>query len=270
MTPVSTPSQQHNAIEAAVFALQLVQPVDLPAVQRINAAFEALGDELPGQQLSQGAGFQFGAAQQPMQFPIAIPELVRFRARPNGTHLWRVQVQGALISVTCHEYTEFEAVWTQAKHYLNLVLSNLAGPVMLVECIHHVLDQFNYDADPEDLPHYSLGELFQQDSPYLTPKAWDSGLLWHVYQGWFDRLGDGFKLLNQVNISNLRMDNGTRHATQIDHRIMARQETDVPFAMNDAALMDTIFRHLHASNMTMLRGLLNEQKQAEIGMRPAA
>ncbi|OGB68594.1 MAG: hypothetical protein A2486_16165 [Burkholderiales bacterium RIFOXYC12_FULL_65_23] len=269
MHPISTPSQQRNAIEAAVFALQLAQPIEPPALQRINAAFDALGDELPGQQLGhQGISFQFGAMQQPLPVP-ALHELIRFVARPNGAHLWRVQVQGATITVTCHDYTDFAAVWERAKRYLALVLTQLDAGFLCLELVHQVLDQFNYDLQPEDEPRYSLDELFRSDTPYLTAKAWRSGLLWHVYQGWFERPGDPFKYLNQVNISNLRMDDRTRYTTVIDHRIVASLDGGTAFGLDNPNLLDGVFRKLHDSNMTMLRELLTDQKQAEIGMRVA-
>ncbi len=268
MHPVSTPSQQRNAIEAAVFALQLAQPIEQPTLQRINAAFDALGDELPGQQLGQGISFQFGALQQPLPMP-GLHELTRFVARPNGAHLWRVQVQGATITVTCHDYTDFVAVWELARRYLRLVLTQLEAGFACLELVHQVLDQFNYDVQPDDESRYSLGELFRADTPYLTAKAWRSGLLWHVYQGWFERPGDAFKYLNQVNISNLRMDDRTRYATVIDHRIVASLDNGTVFGLDNLDLLDGVFRQLHDSNMTLLRELLTDQKQAEIGMRAA-
>lgn len=263
---ISKPFAGHNAIEAAVFALRLQQPLDMACLQRIDGAFDQKASDpqqggLPGKQLIQ---FQAGPG---APFPPNTGELLRFVSLPSGAHAWRLQVQANAIVVTCHQYSRFNEVWPRAKRYFDLTLEAIDTPCDVMEVSHQVLDRFNYHATPG--LDYDLAELFKRGSDYLTPKAWNSGLLWHVHQGWFDENDDGFKHLHQINLSN-NLVGPDLYATLIDHRATSVMKDGRPIVLGQGQTLDELFGQLHASNRDLLLNLLTPEKLAEIGIRNAA
>lgn len=263
---ISRPFAGRNAIEAAVFALRLQQPLDMASLQRIDTVFDQQAsdpqqDGLPGKQLIQ---FQAGPG---LPFPPNTGELLRFVSLPSGAHAWRLQVQAHAIVVTCHQYSRFDAVWPRAQRYFDLTLEAIGAPCDVMEVSHQVLDRFQYNTAPGLT--YDLAELFKRGSDYLTPKAWNSGLLWHVHQGWFDESDDGFKHLHQVNLSNNLVEPNL-YATLIDHRATSVMKDGSPIALGQDHTLSQLFGQLHASNRALLLNLLTPEKLAEIGIRNAA
>lgn len=265
MSTASVPFATGNAIESVTFAVRLAFPIDPSLMDQFDQAFDALGDELPGKVRSVPAPANLpqifvGNFNLPMQ---PVNELTRFHALPNGAHTWRVTVQNNVIAVTCHHYTDHPEVFARAQRYFGMVLGLLPAAVPTVEVSLQFVDKFRYNATIETID-YDMGELFRPDTAYLTEKAWDSGLLWHVYQGWFDQSGDQFKVLNQLNLSNIRFDDGT-FGTVIDHRLVTSSINDGVMEMG-AGDLPNIFNNMHTKNIGVIRNLLTDEKLSVIGM----
>ena len=174
----ATPAQPRNALEATVFAVELQHPPSPDAVQAINVALAQFADELPGAQVAQPQGFFFAMGN-------AIPpfgEALRFAAKPNGDHAWRAQITGPVLQVLCTEYTRFHEVWPRALRYLRAMLGAADDALAVAAISHQYVDRFHY-TPTADTHGYRMDELFQHDTPYLTPKARHSGSQWHVHQG---------------------------------------------------------------------------------------
>lgn len=264
MSTASVPFAAGNAIESVTFAVRLAFNIDPSVMDRIDLAFDALGDELPGKAKT---------APMPTNFPQIsfgnislmqpVNELTRFHALPNGAHTWRVTVQNNVIAVTCHQYTDHPEVFERAQRYFGMVLGLLPATVPTVEVSLQFVDKFRYIATIENI-EYDKGELFRPDTDYLTGKAWESGLLWHVYQGWFDQSGEQFKVLNQLNLSNIRFDDGT-FGTVIDHRLVTSNINDGVMEMG-AGDLPNIFNNMHTENIGVIRNLLTDEKLSAIGI----
>ena len=273
MTLVSTPIKQNNAIEAATFALHFSRLADAEGLVRLHKAFDQLSPELalPGQEQRQNLIFQFGGGNAPMPSPQT--DMARFVASPSGAHLWRVTLEGPILTVMCHDYTHYEAVWDRAAHYMHEALTALGNSYSVVEISHQVLDRFNYQTAAGQDAHvaYQIGELFRNDSPYLTPHTKNCGLLWHVFQGWFVTDTEGRMDLHQLNISSTKTGDNA-FAALIDHRAtapaIASPEPVVPEQAMQGLAQD--FGRLHACNVQVMRGLLTDAKLVEIGMETPA
>lgn len=263
------PCREHNAIEAIIFTIVLQQGPNQDVINRVMTALEPFHAELPGsQQANQGQGIfiSFGMA------PAMFGEVVRFHARPDGQHDWRVQLAGNMLQVTCHDYTNFTAVWTQAARYLNAMISAIDGGTIVQEVSHQVIDRLNYGRI-ESVDRFDMASVFQDSSPFLTQKSWSSGLEWHVYQGWFENNGEARRILNQLNISSMSTA-PEQYGCVIDHRSVLQARLDTPItcgellqaSQQEATGLSSIMRHLHDQNMGIIQDLLTPAVQARIGM----
>lgn len=266
-TAKSVPLAGHNAIETAVFAIELAQPLAPDKVQAIKLALDGFAQELPGEQ----------TAQQPNMFvafgPTLPPfgEALRFVAKPSGDHAWRVQLTGNVLQVMCTEYTRFADVWERAQRYLQAMLAAADPDCTVASVSHQYIDKFLYPAGMT-LAEYSMEELFNRGTPYLTPQSWQSGLEWHVYQGWFDYAPDNSRrTLHQLNVTNATLAAPMpRLASVIDHRGSQQYAAgQAPTASQLAAAdgpLDTHMAELHNAHKGVIAQLLCPAKRLEIGM----
>lgn len=275
MTLVSTPIKQNNAIEVATFALHLSRLADAEGLTRIHDAFDQLSPELalPGKEQRQNFIVQFGSGNAPIPSPSPHTDMARFVASPSGAHLWRVTLEGPILTVMCHDYTCYETVWSRAARYLQEALTALGNSYSVVEISHQVLDRFNYQTGAGQDPHeaYQIDELFREDSPYLTPHTRNCGLLWHVFQGWFITDAEGRRDLHQLNVSSTQTGENA-FAALIDHRATAPAIAG-PEPVSAVEAMPALaqdFSRLHACNVQVMRGLLTDAKLLEIGMETPA
>lgn len=274
MSAQSTPIKGRNAIESATFFLVLSQPVDPATTERLKQALDQFRDELPGvapQQLGFVINFVGGLPQ-----PVAQAgggSLTRFASATDGTHTWRIEANGNVIQVTCGDYTNFQEVWARAQRYLRALASAVSSDIGVIEVGFQIVDKFTY---PPELTEdsYRVDELFRADSPFLTGNARKSGLLWHVYQGWFESVG-GAKMLHQVNIANTNATEvNQQFAAVIDHRIVVRWMTSPAPALSellapdsdDARSLAGLMSRMHDRNVDVLKEILTDQKQNEIGL----
>lgn len=274
MSAQSTPIKGRNAIESASFFLVLNQPVDPATTERLKRALEQLKDELPGvapQQLGFVINFVGGLPQ-----PVAQAgggALTRFASAIDGTHTWRAEANGNLIQVTCGDYTDFQEVWARAERYLRALASVVSPDIGVVEVGFQIVDKFTYQAGLTE-NSYLVNELFRDDSPFVTGHARESGLLWHVFQGWFESVG-GATMLHQVNIANTNATEvDQKFAAVIDHRIVVRWMTSPAPALSEllgpaseeARSLAGLVLRMHSRNVTVMKQVLTDQKQQDIGL----
>lgn len=273
MSAQSTPLKGRNAIESASFFLVLNQPIDSVTTERLRLVLDQF-TELPGvapQQLGFVINFVGGLPQ-----PVAQAgggTMTRFASATDGTHSWRVEANGNVIQVTCGDYTNFQEVWTRAEKYMRALASVVSDDFGVAEVGFQIVDKFTYPTDLTD-DSYRMDELFRTDSPFLTRNARKSGLLWHVFQGWFEPVG-GAMMLHQVNIANTNATGAAQQfAAVIDHRSVVRwgagpapalSELIGPDVENTRSLTGLMTR-MHGRNVAVLKEILTDHKQNEIGL----
>lgn len=266
-TAKSVPLAGHNAIETAVFAIELAQPQTPDRVQAIKTALDGFAQELPGEQTAQQSNMfvAFGPTLPPFG------EALRFVAKPSGDHAWRVQLTGNVLQVMCTEYTRFADVWGKARRYLQAMLAAADPDCIVASVSHQYIDKFLYPAGMA-LAEYSMEELFTRDTPYLTPQSWQSGLEWHVYQGWFDYAPDNSRrTLHQLNVTNATLAAPMpRLASVIDHRGSLQYAAAQPPTAGQLAAADgplnAYMAELHDAHKAVFSQLVCPEKLQEIGM----
>ena len=262
----AVPIAQNNAIEASVFTLRLSRFADIEAQVRLDKELTNKG-VLPGRELGQGV-----AIFQMETIPSSPPaHLTRFEARTNGSYAWSLQLHGPFLTVACYDYTHFEEVWGKAKDFLMLSLQSVGDSYEVEEVTHQVVDRFVYDVPLGEDAYslYKMEQIFRPETPYLTQKAWNSGLLWHVHQGWFEdgMEGRGLRHLHQVNISNSELEPQTKYSTVIDHRGTVHSMDSKGSLLKESAFMDEVFHDLHERNLKLIHELLCDDMQAQINLR---
>lgn len=271
----STPFAKSNAIESASFVVAFVRGLEQPTIQRISAALESLKSDLPG---AGGGTVDIRVSGMP-QIPglsIKAMEASRFKAKADGTHAWQVQAIGNLVQVRCSEYTNFGAVWRDARKYLLCALSGVTEEIAVAEIGFQVIDRFTYPAGA-DWSAYDMAELFNPATVYLTPKSFKAGAMWHVHQGWFDA-HDGRRVLHQLNLTNTLTAAEQALQTVVDHRGALRGATDADTldlmeftqpANDGLTRLDSLFKSLHRQNRAVIEDLLTAEKLKSIGITKA-
>lgn len=263
---ISTPRRKTNAIETAAFALNFGRLLDGEAVKRLADALETLAEELPGVEKRQGIRMQFGLGVAPLQSQSEHTDIARFIAGTTGEHEWRISLEGHLLTVRCQQYTRYDEVWARAERYLRLCQEALGEEFRAVEASLQIVDRFDYAITAGETMEaaYDIGELFQHGSQYLTPKAYEAGLLWHVFQGWFDHC-DHRRHLHQLNVSSTPTGESTFGAI-IDYRGSTNLLEEGSAENQAAAGLSGIFAHMHEVNVDLMKHLLQPEKLREIGM----
>jgi hypothetical protein len=270
----SRPLREKNAIESAAFAIVLTELLDQECVAAMSAAAHSFAQDLPGTAATSSVFLQPGPGVT-INIEGMSPQggVNRFLARPDGVRSWQVQAEGATIVVMCRDWSRFSEVWSRARRYLLGLVGALPRDIQVAEVGLQVVDKFVYPVGG-DQTSYMISEIFREDSPFLTKKAFEAGILWHVFQGWFaqgaTRSG---RILNQLNLSSTEtFEQGSRLVTIIDHRITFQPRSasfHVKALMEEkgdgTSELDGLFDELHASNIELIRDLLNNEKLASIG-----
>ncbi|QWD66037.1 hypothetical protein [Polynucleobacter sp. MWH-Aus1W21] len=277
---ISKPLKNKNAIESAAFAIVCRETFSAVALASAQKVFEGFAEELPGLEPIHAKVFSINQASgvnaDPTQYAIGVS---RFHSHADGTHSWRVNIQANVIVVTCFDYSEWEEVWPRAKKYLAAICGISEAPNEIIEIGFQVIDKFVYESEVKE-DSYSIHEVFKKDCKYLTAKSSSSGLLWHVYQGWFQATEDfpssEAKTLHQLNLSSAdeTLVDSQRLATIIDHRAsirfmpetMSLQKLMRNVDQGSGLVMDSAFNQLRNQNKEIISELLTSEKLKSIGI----
>lgn len=268
----SKPLNENNAIESATFVVVFARGLAKPSFNKLTQALASLAGELPGVGPDE-VDIATGAMPKLPGIRIKTMQTSRFTAKKDGTPAWLVQATGNVVQVQCHEYTKFKDVWATARRYLQCALSAIDEQIPVAEIGFQVIDKFTHP-DGGNWADYEMTELFDSESVYLTPKSRNSGVLWHVYQGWFDQF-DGNHVLHQLNLSNTVVNATQALHTFIDHRGALRAPSEdtllelkpfVELQADGSFKLDALFKELHAQNRAVIEDLLTPEKLKLIGI----
>lgn len=270
----SRPFAEKSAVEVAILYVAFanhLSDVDLQALSR--SMEEKFSVDLPGSEQSVGQTIPLavvnGIAQQvAVDGTQQLHEVSRFLALNNGRFAKRLRGSGNVVSFECHVYKDFNEFKENIANYLIPILKTLNKEFQIAELGFIINNKFLYE-DNLTKDNYSHKELFRVKSPRLTPASYNFSPLWHLFQGWFVELEEIDNLiLNQLNISNSRLNSENSFFTTIEHRALYR--------INSQAIpLQKIIKHLesndllnkmHSESLNILKDLLTDKKLAEIGI----
>tara|TARA_R110000868_G_C10919814_1_gene765590 strand:- start:1162 stop:1977 length:816 start_codon:yes stop_codon:yes gene_type:complete len=253
-------NDQRHAITEVVFGARLSSAPTPGAIEEMVALHATFKDELP--RLSKGATFAlyFGDAVP----PDAPPSTVAFESfKPDGTHAWRLRIEGDKILVNCLDYSRWDQVSAKAYELLNKISAPLfASNATIEQILLQYLDRFEWQGDRAA---YDAGQLLKPDSAMMPAHIFDRGPLWHCYQGWFfDIAAERHqRVLERVQITSaLESGEDTKLLVTIDDFMQLKMEEPLSFEQafrNENGTAKPLFELLHANNKSTLNQLLTDE-----------
>lgn len=256
---MSRPINDKHSIEVAAFVLIFSRHFLPEEVASLASLKETLKDKLPSFEFISSIEISYEANvvshRQSEKKGVLLQKI-----KPDGKPAWLLRVEQNSILVNCFEYerwdTSFPPVLDLLIHAARLV-SNDENPLSSV--VHQVVDRFVLPTECE----YSIAEVFEVESKYLTRQATESGNLWHVHQGWFD-VQEDMKLLNVLNLGTNVTPSG--HISTIDHAIHLRDKVLPAEKAANSEWLEMMFGLMHEKNKTIVRDLLNTVQLEAIGL----
>jgi uncharacterized protein (TIGR04255 family) len=264
------PARDKNAIEEIAFVVRLAQPLSTEAMGQLESVREALKDALPAAGQLTGVTVTVPPGGLPMVQNQKAAGLFLQRLREDQrSATWSLKVDEHAVVVNCTDYTRWAQIWPEAKHFIAIALKAVKADLGGINGgALQVVDRFIYDSPPESI-EYALTDVFQEDSPYLTPNVKAVGRLWHVYQGSFSEFaleGTPGRLLTVLNLSS-SITGDSKLVTTIDHLAQVDLAGSIKGGAVAGFVLDELFQRLHDANRAVLESTLSLDMLRAIGMR---
>lgn len=262
-----------NAIEAAAFAIVFAREFEESEVEALLSLELSLKDVLPKFDKTSAVTLSV-TGDAPAEQTQKLSGVLMQHFQQNGKPDWVLRASENRIVANCLNYDSWGNVWPQARHILLKALQCVDSQTNgVVNTIHQVVDKFIYDEQPTP---YSIEDVFNPDSKFLTPHAKESGELWHVFQGWFENVeplaDNDQKILHVLKLSSA-LGNENIAAT-IDHTLQSNFSE--PLAVKkligeqdgniDEAIINGLFKRMHDKNAELLRSVLSAGQLKAIGL----
>ncbi len=174
-----------------------------------------------------------------------------------------------LITVHFMRYDHWASTLSGSLEYISTILSRLDLESNALQAFSlRYIDRFTFDGSPDDA---KASLLIRDESSYLTKRSFDVGPFWHCNSGWFERFGDNFRVLNQLNMGSSMVDRAP--TVTIDHNMvcqMKRLHNTVESFFGSAGGKNIGFKaslnHLHDMNHTVLSDILLADMSRKIGL----
>lgn len=257
---MAKPINSSNAIDSAVFILGFARPFNSNEFDALSGLQIALKDDLPSFVRNQIVKMAFQEGKQSVaDFELAGSVLQRFNT--DGKPAWTLRVLEDSITVTCHSYISGSSERNQAVKYLEQCVNLLKqrSDILLSVITLQITDVFK-----DTFESYSIKNVFNENSRYLTRNVFEAGALWHVFQGWFENRDNDSRWLHVLNLSTQQ---SVEHITSIDHAIQLQLRE--PIRLAEDSLLNTVqtaFAEAHTKNLNIIRNLLNDTQLNAIGL----
>ena len=196
---------------------------------------------------------------------------IQFSRIKGDDNLVRVlRIRKNLLTVNYFEYFSWQTTLQESLKYLKCVLSFLDlenYPVSQVSLRY--VDQYSFFGNIEET---SAELLFNEDTPYLNTKCFESGALWHCHSGWIDNSIDSNPILNQLNIGSAITKNIP--TVTVDHNAVCLFQDPIRtfssfFDTFDRRkdMIELVLDSLHLQNSNILKSLLRLEMLKRIGMQ---
>ncbi|MBT3060818.1 MAG: TIGR04255 family protein [Candidatus Thiodiazotropha sp.] len=184
----------------------------------------------------------------------------------DGTQQWALKVTPAFISVSFQEYTRWVEIWQKAQEFLAIVAPVCLNNNDILALGLQYIDEFHWYGTKSE---FTASKLFDDQSDYLAPNAFNLDDLWHCHHGYFAYLStpNKHKQLNTINVDILD-ENEVRLARILTtHRSIPSQPiTDMDHLFENNAI-DEYMDLMHVENKNILKNLLIKDMQTRISLK---
>ncbi len=184
---------------------------------------------------------------------------------PNGSPVWSMKIVADEIRIVCSQYTRWEKVWGYARNLMSQAHSYLKDKdkdAKLDRVTLQVTDKFiggqsGYDA-----------RSLLRSGGLLGSVPFESGDLWHVFSGWFDKCDHG-RILNNLNVQATGVSPGPKQieAEPFSISLIHMQRAILVHPVDENLLLvNDVMEILHENNKKTLRLILTDQQLSDIGL----
>jgi len=268
-------AQESNAIEEVVFVLVFEEEFDSDTVGLlVNQLPNLLVNDFPYSTQSNKVSFNVDSGVGAMGLPESTLAGITLRDSSDANNAgWVMRADANSVAVSCRRYTRWIEVGQKVQRTFSALL-NLVDFTnnKLLEIGFQCTDRFFED----DIDEYSVGNVLDVDSKYLTQNVFEAGKMWHVYQGWFETSEHSERMLNVLNISSqlgMFSDTGIEgQSTNIQHaaklQLLSSTLTCEQLLQKEdgVTLLQSIYGDMHTKNKDVLKNLLNKDVISDIGL----
>lgn len=192
------PIHDAHAIEQVAFVLQIDRPLDEAGFVEAHKAAEKFKTDLPGVSDIQGFRIALGAPV-PAGFIPPVPSIgkVFTRTGPDGVVQSELRVERMSLIYRTLLYTRWDAVWAQARKYLDVLIPKYVAPACISGIGLNFVDKFVWNGTASEC-RPSL--LLRPASKFITPHVYEAEDLWHSHTGAFLRHDSQTKRLVNINV----------------------------------------------------------------------
>jgi len=255
-------SGAHSIVEAVVgFAVQ--RPFSHAEIESVVASHPKWREQLP--RLGRMSVVEFTVGPSPQSAHPPAGGVIFDRIKPDGNIAWRLNVNERNILVNCLEYSRWHEIWPRMHSLLNASAEVAIKPSnRIVNLTLQFIDIFEWNG----VQPYDIRQLLNLDGRILPADLAGRGSLWHVHQGWFERLTSlslQGRALKRIHIDAVTM--GKTPAVKFDTTI--RFDLAEPIVHSDILGTDmgaNLYETLHQESKRLFRSLLSSEAAKRIGL----
>ncbi len=267
------PKNDDHSIEIVGFAFLLRDQITGNVFQNIVDHHHLWREELPALQSGQTAVVNVDPTRGVVDTNTFTPSARFSHLRPDGSPTWSLNVEADQIAVSCHLYTRWDKIWSQAHTIISQVIDVICKSeqeIGLQEIVFEVVDTFVNRGEA-----YDLSQLLNMGAHELSPTLFEVGALWHQHSGWYDDWDDDFRRLNQINFDARKttqigaMPNAEIDLVSIRHVQRLRPTETMKIAdlkAEDRISLSEQMNRLHDENKSFLNRILVEDIQKRISL----
>ena len=258
-----------HAIEVVNFAIVFRSPLDSSDEARLEENLSALKSLFAA--IDKPDFFQFVVGEQPAE-NHAKPVMYKFNDfSRDGKPEWSAQFGDNAVAVSCKKYTNWQAVWPDARGRLT----------ELLKCV----DPFKPIASIEYSVTDSLSEVLHQDntpqqllcSNIFRPGSWvpqnlveHSDPRWDFQAGKFRQDPTGSEILERIEarsvLAGQRIVTSVTNSLSHKYRNVPRLKEILPSGSEDNAL-EQVFVAFHDANKETIKSILTEELTSKMGLQ---
>jgi hypothetical protein len=272
--PVARPIANTNAIEATAFVLVFSREFEEKEVEALLSLEHSLKSELSS--FTKTSSLTLNVVDNaPAEHTQQLSGVLLQSFQDSGKPDWTLRASDNMIVISCLKYDSWESVWPKAcQLMLKAAQCVESDRISIAHAAFQVVDKFVYDEKP--MP-YSVEDVFNPDSVFLTQQVKSSGDLWHIFQGWFERASN--QVANEDDILHtLKLGsaiNNEKLIALIDHTLQrnfkgrvvnVKDLLGLEVPEKGSIFTNQLFKDLHDGNVKVLKNLLAVDQQIAIGL----
>jgi len=271
--PVVSPARKHgspHAIELALFAVELAEPIAAPVIERLlTSPPKAISTLFPGQKPREVRNFTFTVEH-------SIHDRTEKKEYKQGGVtgvVWETWVEPEQVELAFHvnsnqilvaigKYSRWAAEWEKTKSLLSALSDVIHQLELEPPQVASFTLQYNDAFVVSKLSGGWQESLFKKESGYIPLKLLTADDIWHVHQGYVEKV-DGDLFLTNIRIDVTRTMEGGRVSMISNHRAQAE---NFALSLEGIAQLGAVYTRMHSANKCLLSELFCENIQALIGL----